>query len=513
MRDLLHDLALKIARIGRDPKTRPVLLRPETGRREIAERLADAGAGLEQRDARRTRLIASREGIGRRIAIGGLLRSLLARRPNQLRQPAARVVGRDGERAWLVRRLAVFPSRQTAPRFKAGKRRLCRFRLAEHRDDRRRPAPAGAVQRRRQRPRHHAHAFGHLGELRHESLRGFAQRPRRLFLRLRRQQAECPREPKRARHERRGRPHEGEEFEHVEQGTRRRDLQTTGDEGGMRDEDVPTAKELARFFNADTAAGAIGCANDRAAGRRHQSGQRAPLLRGKYVACHAKRSCGVASGLKAESCWAQTLTLCAVEHSFGGLFQQRISTMPPGRPDLAMSARAWPFEEARKIVARIERRAKAGKGTKEIVFETGYGPSGLPHIGTFGEVARTTWVRHAFEMMSPLKTRLIAISDDMDGMRRVPDNVPNREMLTRYLGMPLTSVPDPYGTHASYGDNMNARLRAFLDNFGFEYDFRSATALYKSGAYDAALLKILANYDKVMEIMLPTLGEERQQTY
>jgi len=207
------------------------------------------------------------------------------------------------------------------------------------------------------------------------------------------------------------------------------------------------------------------------------------------------------------------LTLCAVEHSFGGLFQQRISTMPPGRPDLAMSARAWPFEEARKIVARIERRTKAGKETKEVVFETGYGPSGLPHIGTFGEVARTTWVRHAFALISPLKTRLIAISDDMDGMRKVPDNVPNREMLTRYLGMPLTAVPDPYGTHASYGDNMNARLRAFLDNFGFEYDFRSATALYKSGAYDAALLKILANYDKVMEIMLPTLGEERQQTY
>jgi lysyl-tRNA synthetase class 1 len=185
----------------------------------------------------------------------------------------------------------------------------------------------------------------------------------------------------------------------------------------------------------------------------------------------------------------------------------------PYRPDLAMSARAWPFEEARKIIARIERRKAKGQEIREVVFETGYGPSGLPHIGTFGEVARTTWVRHAFEMMSEVKTRLIAISDDMDGMRKVPDNVPNRDMLAGYLGMPLTSVPDPYGTHESYGQHMNARLRAFLDNFGFDYDFRSATAMYKSGAYDAALLRILAAYDKVMQVMLPTLGEERQQTY
>ena len=184
----------------------------------------------------------------------------------------------------------------------------------------------------------------------------------------------------------------------------------------------------------------------------------------------------------------------------------------PHRPDLAMNARAWPFEEARKIIARIERK-RTGQAIQEIVLETGYGPSGLPHIGTFGEVARTTWVRHAFEMMSQAKTRLIAISDDMDGMRKVPDNVPNREMLVRYLGMPLTSVPDPFGTHESYGHHMNARLRAFLDNFGFDYDFRSATDMYKSGAYDAALLRILGAYDKVMEIMLPTLGEERQQTY
>ena len=185
----------------------------------------------------------------------------------------------------------------------------------------------------------------------------------------------------------------------------------------------------------------------------------------------------------------------------------------PYRPDLAADARAWPFVEARKLLARVERKKAAGEAPSEVIFETGYGPSGLPHIGTFGEVARTTWVRQAFEAMSPIKTRLIAISDDMDGMRKVPDNVPQREMLTRYLGMPLTSVPDPFGTHESYGHNMNARLRAFLDNFGFEYDFRSATAMYKSGAYDAALMRLLGAYDRVMEVMLPTLGEERQQTY
>ncbi|MBV9991777.1 MAG: lysine--tRNA ligase [Alphaproteobacteria bacterium] len=181
--------------------------------------------------------------------------------------------------------------------------------------------------------------------------------------------------------------------------------------------------------------------------------------------------------------------------------------------DLALAARAWPFEEARKIVARLERRAKRGEPVNEVLLETGYGPSGLPHIGTFGEVARTTWVRRAFDRMSDTKTRLLAISDDMDGLRKVPDNVPNKEMLTANLGKPLTSIPDPFGTHESYGHNMNARLCAFLDKFGFDYEFGSATAFYKSGVYDAALLRVLAEYDRVMEVMLPTLGEERQQTY
>ena len=181
--------------------------------------------------------------------------------------------------------------------------------------------------------------------------------------------------------------------------------------------------------------------------------------------------------------------------------------------ELASAARAWPFEEARKIVARLERRAKRGEPMKEVLLETGYGPSGLPHIGTFGEVARTTWVRRAYELMTGTKTRLLAISDDMDGLRKVPDNVPQKEMLTANLGKPLTSIPDPFGTHESYGHNMNARLCAFLDTFGFDYEFGSATALYKSGIYDAALLRVLAEYDRVMAVMLPTLGEERQQTY
>src|ERR1700749_542027 len=187
-------------------------------------------------------------------------------------------------------------------------------------------------------------------------------------------------------------------------------------------------------------------------------------------------------------------------------------TFKPSR-EPALAAHAWPFEEARKVVARIEKRAKAGQKTDVVLFETGYGPSGLPHIGTFGEVARTTWVRHAFQMMSDIPTRLIAMSDDMDGLRKVPDNVPNKEMMAANLSKPLTSIPDPFGTADSYGHNMNARLRAFLDTFEFNYDFRSATDMYKSGIYDAALLHVLANYDKVMDVMLPTLGEERQQTY
>jgi lysyl-tRNA synthetase class 1 len=178
--------------------------------------------------------------------------------------------------------------------------------------------------------------------------------------------------------------------------------------------------------------------------------------------------------------------------------------------ELAEQSNAWPFEEARKIVARLKRRPK-----DEVIFETGYGPSGLPHIGTFGEVARTTMVRHAFRVLTDdrIKTRLIAFSDDMDGLRKVPENVPNKELLERHLGKPLTEVPDPFGTHASFGEHNNARLRAFLDQFGFDYEFMSSTTCYRAGRFDAALLTVLERFDAVMEIMLPSLREERAQTY
>ena len=175
--------------------------------------------------------------------------------------------------------------------------------------------------------------------------------------------------------------------------------------------------------------------------------------------------------------------------------------------------RAWPFEEAAKVVARVESRARAGRPVKEVLFETGYGPSGLPHIGTFCEVARTTWVRRAFETVSKVPTKLIAFSDDMDGLRKVPDNVPNQEMLREYLGKPLTSIPDPFGTAPSFGAHNNARLRAFLDRFGFQYEFLSATDCYQSGRFDEALLAVLRHYEEVRDVVLPTLGPERRATY
>ena len=153
--------------------------------------------------------------------------------------------------------------------------------------------------------------------------------------------------------------------------------------------------------------------------------------------------------------------------------------------------KAWPFEEAAKVAGRLD---KSGKD--QALFETGYGPSGLPHIGTFGEVARTTWVRHAFTVLTGLPSRLIAFSDDMDGLRKVPDNVPNREMLERYLGKPLTRVPDPFGTHDSFGAHNNARLRAFLDSFGFDYEFASSTDYYAAGRFDAALIRVLERFDR-----------------
>ncbi len=184
-------------------------------------------------------------------------------------------------------------------------------------------------------------------------------------------------------------------------------------------------------------------------------------------------------------------------------------------PDMlaaAAESRAWPFEEAKKIVDRYR-----GPGFPEtVLFETGYGPSGLPHIGTFGEVARTTMVRHAFRVLTEdrVKTRLLCFSDDMDGLRKVPDNVPNKEMLRSYLGRPLTRIPDPFGdAYPSFGAANNARLRAFLDRFGFEYEFASSSEYYSAGRFDATLVKMLERYDAIMAIMLPSLREERAQSY
>src|SRR5205807_4398833 len=196
--------------------------------------------------------------------------------------------------------------------------------------------------------------------------------------------------------------------------------------------------------------------------------------------------------------------------------RQPTALTPPAAPavsslrDLAEQSNAWPFEEAKKLVARLEKNPK-----DEVIFETGYGPSGLPHIGTFGEVARTTMVRRAFRVLTDdrVKTRLIAFSDDMDGLRKVPDNIPNKDMVAQHLGKPLTRVPDPFGTHNSFAEHNNARLRGFLDQFGFDYEFMSSTACYTAGRFDKALLNVLQHFEEVMAVMLPSLREERAQTY
>ena len=178
--------------------------------------------------------------------------------------------------------------------------------------------------------------------------------------------------------------------------------------------------------------------------------------------------------------------------------------------DAAMNSKAWPFEEARRVLKRYE-KAPPKKGY--VRFERGYGPSGLPHIGTFGEVQRTTMIRRAFEIISDIPTRLICFSDDVDGMRKVPENVPQQDMLRQHMQKPLTSVPDPYGEYDSFGHHNNAMLRRFLDTFGFEYEFISATDFYKSGQFDDTLRLAAERYEKIMEIMLASLREERQQTY
>ncbi|SFU20971.1 lysine--tRNA ligase [Sedimentitalea nanhaiensis] len=178
--------------------------------------------------------------------------------------------------------------------------------------------------------------------------------------------------------------------------------------------------------------------------------------------------------------------------------------------EAAMTSKAWPFEEARRVLKRYQ-KAPPEKGY--VLFETGYGPSGLPHIGTFGEVLRTTMVRRAFEQISDIPTRLICFSDDLDGMRKVPGNVPHQDMLAEHMHKPLTSVPDPFGTHDSFGDHNNAMLRRFLDTFGFDYEFYSAREYYKSGQFDEVLCRAAERYDEVMKVMLKSLREERRQTY
>lgn len=178
--------------------------------------------------------------------------------------------------------------------------------------------------------------------------------------------------------------------------------------------------------------------------------------------------------------------------------------------DAAMTSKAWPFEEARRLAKRFEKKAPE-KGY--VLFETGYGPSGLPHIGTFGEVARTTMIRRAFEVISDIPTKLICFSDDLDGMRKVPGNVPNSESLVEHLQRPLTDVPDPFGTHDSFGAHNNAKLNSFLDQFGFEYEFISSTEFYRSGKFDEVLLRATEKYDDVMAVMLKSLREERRETY
>ena len=209
-----------------------------------------------------------------------------------------------------------------------------------------------------------------------------------------------------------------------------------------------------------------------------------------------------------------------------------------GLSHLARDGRAWPFEQAKNLLARVLKlrltpaeasaaaaliaSGKADEAVKTfealkrpVILETGYGPSGLPHMGTFGEVARTTMVRQAFRALTEdaIPTRLICFSDDMDGFRKVPDNVPNKEMLAEDLHKPLTQVRDPFGTHDSFGRHNNARLMAFLDSFGFEYEFLSSTDCYRGGRFDQTLLKALERFDDIQAVMLPTLGPDRRATY
>lgn len=178
--------------------------------------------------------------------------------------------------------------------------------------------------------------------------------------------------------------------------------------------------------------------------------------------------------------------------------------------DNLLNSTAWPFEQAKRIYDALQGKAPA-KGY--VIFSTGYGPSGLPHIGTFAEVSRTTMIREAFKQICDIPTKLICFSDDMDGLRKIPSNVPNQEMIAKHLGKPLTSIPDPFGETQSFGHYMNAKLRSFLDRFEFDYSFYSATECYKAGDFDHMMLKVIDKYDEIMQLMIPTFREERQKTY
>jgi lysyl-tRNA synthetase class 1 len=180
-----------------------------------------------------------------------------------------------------------------------------------------------------------------------------------------------------------------------------------------------------------------------------------------------------------------------------------------------MASKAWPYEEARKLLKRWpDGKPPKGDSPDPVIFETGYGPSGLPHIGTFNEVARTSFVRHAYEELTGgAPTRLIAFSDDMDGLRKVPDNVPNQAMLEENVGRPLTRIPDPFGEYPSFAHHNNAMLQRFLDRYGFDYEFLSATDCYTSGRFDEVIRKVLHGFDAIMGVMLPTLREDRRKTY
>jgi lysyl-tRNA synthetase class 1 len=176
--------------------------------------------------------------------------------------------------------------------------------------------------------------------------------------------------------------------------------------------------------------------------------------------------------------------------------------------NLIQSTSSWPFVEIRKI---LKDRKELIKSKKKIIFQTGYGPSGLPHIGTFGEVARTTMMINALNHIQKIETDLITFSDDMDGLRKVPDNIPNNKVLLENLGKPLTSIPDPFNKFDSFGQHNNEMLKDFLNKFNFKFNFQSSTENYQSGKFNESLMRVLEKYEEIMEIILPTLRSERKK--